>query len=62
MFSAPSHVGCADEHLLGGCDRNFEEFYHRSEISELLLFYQKYPFGELFSKMTFKSSTTFSFF
>ena len=36
--------------VLSAGDRNFEESYDRSEISDFILFYQKYPFGELFSK------------
>ena len=47
---------------LSPCDRNFEESYDRSKISDFILVYQKYPFGELFSKITFKTSIAFSFF
>ena len=46
---------------LSAGDRKFEESYDRSEISDFILFYQKYPFCELISKITFKSSTAFSF-
>ena len=40
---------------------NFRESGDRSENSNFFLFAQKVPFGELFSKIIFKSSSEFLF-
>ena len=42
-------------------DSNYEESGDRTEISIFILFCQKVPFGELFSKIISKSSIAFSF-
>ncbi|MCV6575523.1 MAG: hypothetical protein OIF58_07285, partial [Cohaesibacter sp.] len=65
MRTAPSGQNVFEKQrqkVLSAGDRNFEESYDRSEISGFILFYQKYPFGELFSKITFKRPTAFSLF
>ena len=43
-------------------DQKYRESHDRKEISSSILFYQKYPFGKLFSKIIFKSSSAFCFF
>ena len=43
-------------------DQTYRESHDRNEISYSILFYQKYPFGKLFSKIIFKSSSAVFFF
>ena len=43
-------------------DQKYRESHNRNEISYFILFYQKYPFSKLFSKIIFKSSSAFWFF
>ena len=43
-------------------DRKFQKSHDRSEISDFILFPLNVPFGELFSKITIKSSAALSFF
>ena len=43
-------------------DQKYRESHDRNEILYAILFYQKYPFGKLFSKIVFKSSSAFCFF
>ena len=37
-------------------DRKYQKSHDRSEISDFILFHLNVPFGELFSKITIKSS------
>ena len=43
-------------------DRKYQKSHDRSEISDFILFHLNFPFGELFSKITIKSSAALSFF
>jgi len=43
-------------------DQKYRESDDRSEISYFILFHQKYPYGKLFLKIMFKSSSAFWFF
>ena len=43
-------------------DQKYRESHDRNEISYSILFYQKYLFGKLFSKIIIKSSSAFCFF
>ena len=43
-------------------DRKYQKSHDRSVISDLILFHLNVPFGELFSKITIKSSAALSFF
>ena len=43
-------------------DRKYQKSHDRSEISDFILFHLNVPFGELFSKITIKSSAALSFF
>ena len=43
-------------------DRKYRKSHDRSEISDFILFPLNVPFGELFSKITIKSSAALSFF
>ena len=47
---------------LRATDYKYQKSHDRGEISGFILFYLNFPFGELFSKITIKSSTTLSFF
>ena len=49
-------------HFLTAPDQKYRESHDRKERSSSILFYQKYPFGKLFSKIIFKSSSAFCFF
>ena len=48
--------------LLRATDRKYQKSHDRQEISDFILFPLNVPFGELFSKITIKSSTALSFF
>jgi len=50
------------EGLLRALDQKYRESHDRNEISYSILFCQKYPFGKLFAKIIFKSSSAFCFF
>ena len=43
-------------------DRKYQKSNDRREISDFILFHLNVPFGELFSKITIKSSAALSFF
>ena len=47
---------------LRATDRKYQKSHDRQEISDFILFHLNVPFGELFSKITIKSSTALSFF
>ena len=47
---------------LRATDRKYQKSHDRQEISDFILFHLNIPFGELFSKITIKSSTALSFF
>ena len=51
----------SNEVSLRACDCIFRESRDRTENSNFLLFRPKDPFGELFSKILFKSSSEFNF-
>ena len=51
----------AKQYWLRGVVNNFQEFGDRSKNSTFFLFAPKDPFGELFSKITFKSSSELLF-
>ena len=48
--------------FLRATDRKYQKSHDRQEISDFILFHLNVPFGELFSKITIKSSTALSFF
>jgi len=48
--------------ILRAPDQKYRESHDGSEISYFILFHQKYPFGKLFSKVIFESSSAFWFF
>ena len=48
--------------FLRASDRKYQKSHDRSEISDFILFHLNVPFGELFSKITIKSSSALSFF
>ena len=47
---------------LRATDWKYQKSHDRQEISDFILFHLNVPFGELFSKITIKSSTALSFF
>jgi len=53
---------CFAADFLRAPDHKYRESHDRKEISSSILFYQKYPFGKLFSKIIFKSSSAFCYF
>ena len=63
--SSPSPVPAPAQQLLPvlqvlrAPDQKYRESHDRNEISYSILFYQKYLFGKLFSKIIFKSSSAF---
>ena len=48
--------------VLRATDRKYQKSHDKQEISDFTLFHLNVPFGELFSKITIKSSTALSFF
>ena len=48
--------------VLRATDRKYQKSHDGQEISDFILFHLNVPFGELFSKITIKSSTALSFF
>ena len=49
-------------HVLKATDCKYQKSHDGQEISDFILFHLNVPFGELFSKITIKSSTALSFF
>ena len=47
---------------LRATDCKYQKSHDKEEISDFILFHLNVPFGELFSKITIKSSTALSFF
>ena len=47
---------------LRATDSKYQKSHDKEEISDFILFHINVPFGELFSKITIKSSTALSFF
>ena len=48
--------------MLRATDYKYQKSHDKDEISDFILFHLNVPFGELFSKITIKSSIALSFF
>ena len=56
------HYALSESAKLRATDSKYQKSHDKEEISDFILFHINVPFGELFSKITIKSSTALSFF